>query len=161
MYARIANVRLDFLQKTSYAISQNHAMVVLEDLQVSNMSRSAAGTVEQPGKNVKQKTGLNRAILDQGWGEFRRQLEYKMLWSGGLFISVPPNGTSIACPGCGHVSKENRKTQAQFACVESGFSENADLVGAINVRRAGHARIGCQVNCDRSGQQQEPSSIAA
>jgi putative transposase len=75
MYARIANVRLDFLQKTSYAISQNHAMVVLEDLQVSNMSRSAAGTVEQPGKNVKQKTGLNRAILDQGWGEFRRRLE--------------------------------------------------------------------------------------
>jgi putative transposase len=161
IYARIANVRLDFLHKNSYAISQNHAMVVVEDLQVSNMSRSAAGTVEQPGKNVKQKTGLNRAILDQGWGEFRRQLEYKMLWSGGLFISVPPNGTSIACPGCGHVSKENRKTQAQFACVECGFSENADLVGAINVLRAGHARIACQVNCDVSGQQQEPSSIGA
>ena len=75
MYARIANVRLDFLHKNSYAISQNHAMVVVEDLQVSNMSRSAAGTVEQPGKNVKQKTGLNRAILDQGWGKFGRQLE--------------------------------------------------------------------------------------
>jgi putative transposase len=73
------------------------------------MSRSAAGTVEQPGKNVKQKTGLNRAILDQGWGEFRRQLEHKMLWSGGLFIPVPPKGTSITCPGCGHVSNENRK----------------------------------------------------
>jgi putative transposase len=69
IYARIANVRLDFLHKTSYAISKNHAMVVVEDLQVSNMSRSAAGTVEQPGKNVKQKTGLNRAILDQGWGQ--------------------------------------------------------------------------------------------
>ena len=65
----------------------------------------------------------------------------------------------VVCAGCGHVSKENRKTQAQFACVESGFPENADLVGAINVRRAGHARIGCQVNCDRSVQQQEPSSI--
>jgi putative transposase len=161
IYARIANVRLDFLHRTSHAISKNHAMVVVEDLQVRNMSRSAAGTVEEPGKNVKQKTGLNRAILDQGWGEFRRQLEYKMLWSGGLFIPVPPQKTSITCPGCGHISKENRKTQAQFACVECGFSENADLVGAINVLRAGHARIACQVNCDVSGQQQEPSFIAA
>ena len=60
------------------------------------------------------------------------------------------------CPGCGHVSKKTRKTQAQFACVESGFSENADLVGAINVRRAGHAQITCQVNPERGGQQQEP-----
>ena len=92
-------------------------------------------------------------------GTIRRQLEYKMLWSGGLFISVPPKG--ITCPGCGHGSNENRKTQAQFACVECIFSENADLVGAINVLRAGHARIACRVNCDVSGQQQEPSSIAA
>jgi putative transposase len=82
-------------------------MVVVEDLQVRNMSRSAAGTVDEPGKNVKQKTGLNRAILDQGWGEFRRQLEYKMLCSGGMFIPVPPKGTSITCPKCGHVSEEN------------------------------------------------------
>jgi putative transposase len=125
------------------------------------MSRSAAGTVDEPGTNVKQKSGLNRAILDQGWGEFRRQLKYKMLCSGGLFIPVPPQKTSIACPKCGESSKETRKTQAQFACVECGFSENADLVGAINVLRAGHARIACQVNCDVSGQQQEPSFIAA
>jgi putative transposase len=75
MYARIANVRLDFLHKSSYAISQNHAMAIRENLQVSNMSRSAAGTVEQPGKKVKQKTGLNRAILDRGRGEFCRQPE--------------------------------------------------------------------------------------
>jgi putative transposase len=136
-------------------------MVVVEDLQLSNMSRSAAGTVDEPGKNVKQKTGLNRAILDQGWGEFRRQPEYKILWSGGLFIPVPPQETSITCPKCGESSKENRKTQAQFACVKCGFSENADLVGAINVLRAAHARIACQVNCDGSGQQQEPTFIAA
>ena len=108
IHARIGNARLDLLHKRSTIISKNHAMVVVENLQVSNMSRSAAGTVEQPGKNVKQKTGLNRAILnrailDQGWREFRRQLEYKMLWSGGLFIPVPPKGTSITCPrpGCG------------------------------------------------------------
>jgi putative transposase len=151
------------VHKRSTTISKNHAMVVVENLQVGNMSRSAAGTVEQPGKNVKQKAGLNKSILDQGWGEFRRQLEYKMLWSGGLFVPVPPKGTSITCPrsGCRHLSKENRKTQAQFTCVKCGFSENADLVGAINILRAGHAQLACQVNPEVKGQQQEPPSIAA
>jgi putative transposase len=95
IYARIANVRLDFLHKTSTPISKNHAMVVMENLQVRNMSRSAAGTVEQPGRNVKQKTGLNKSILkcihDQGWGEFRRLMKYKMIWTGGLLVPVPPN----------------------------------------------------------------------
>jgi putative transposase len=157
IHAHIANARLDFLHKTSYDISKNHAMVVMENLQVSNMSRSAAGTVEQPGRNVKQKTGLNKSILDQGWREFRRQMEYKMIWTGGLFVPVPPQNTSSACPGCGHISTENRKTQAQFACVECGFSDNADLVAAINILRAGHARIACQVNGEVSCQQQEPS----
>jgi putative transposase len=112
IYARVANVRLDFLHKTSSIISKNHATVVVEDLQISNMSRCAAGTAGRPGKKVQQKTGLNRAILDSGWGEFRRQLEYKLLWSGGLFIPVrPPQITSITCPRCGNASKENRKTR--------------------------------------------------
>jgi putative transposase len=161
IHVRIANARRDYLHKASTTISKNHAMVVVEDLQVSNMSRSAAGTVEQPGRNVRAKAGLNRSILDQGWAEFRRQLEYKMLWVGGLFLAVPPQNTSRTCPHCGHVSGENRKTQAEFACVECGFAENADLVGAINVLRAGHARLACEVNGDVSRQQQEPSERAA
>jgi putative transposase len=136
-------------------------MVVVEDLQVSNMSRSAAGSVEQPGRNVRAKAGLNRSILDQGWAEFRRQLEYKMLWAGGLLLVVPPQNTSRTCPYCGHVSGNNRRTQAGFACVECGFQENADLVGAINVLRAGHARLACEVNGEVSRQQQEPSERAA
>jgi putative transposase len=136
-------------------------MVVIENFEVGNMSRSAAGTVEQPGRNVKQKTGLNKSILDQGWGEFRRQMKYKMIWTGGLLVPVPPQNTSTPCPGCGQISKENRKRQAQFACVECGFSENADLVGAINILRAGYTRIACQVNPERGAQQQEPTSIAA
>ena len=161
IHVRIANARRDYLHKTSTTISQSHAMVVVEDLQVNNMSRSAAGSVEQPGQKVKQKSGLNKAILDQGWGEFRRQLEYKMLWIGGLFLAVPPQNTSRTCPGCGHVSGDNRLTQAEFVCVECGFAENADLVGAINVLRAGYARLACQVNGEVSRQQQEPSEIAA
>ena len=146
IHARIGNARRDFLHKTSTTISQNHAMVCIEDLQVRNMSRSAAGSTEQPGKNVRAKSGLNKSILDQGWFEFRRQLDYKTAWRGGWLVAVPPQYTSRTCPACGHVSAENRKTQAQFLCVECGFEENADVVGAINVLRAGHARFACEVS---------------
>jgi putative transposase len=136
-------------------------MVLVEDLKVSNMSRSAAGTVEQPGRNVKQKAGLNRSILDQGWAEIRRQLEYKMTWAGGQLLEVPPQNTSRACPQCGQVSKDNRKSQARFLCVERGDEENADLVAAIYIKRAGYARLVCIVNDGVSSQQQEPTKIAA
>ena len=121
-------------------------MVCIEDLKIVNMSKSAAGTVETPGRNVKAKSGLNKSILDQGWGEFRRQLEYKQVWLGGDVLAVPARNTSRTCPACGHVSAENRKTQSKFECVECGYAENADLNAAINILRAGHARLACQVN---------------
>lgn len=146
IHARIGNARRDHLHKATTAISKNHAVAVVEDLQVRNMSKSAAGTVDQPGRNVSAKSGLNRSILDQGWFEFRRQLEYKQAWRGGELLAVPPRNTSRTCPACGHVAAENRQTQAQFACVQCGFVENADVVGAINVLRAGHARLACEVN---------------
>ena len=146
IHSRIGNARRDYLHKTSTAISQNHAMVCIEDLQVRNMSKSAAGTTESPGRKVRAKSGLNKAILDQGWAEFRRQLDYKLAWNGGHLIAVPPQNTSRTCPCCGHVSAANRQTQAKFECVECGFEENADVVGAINILRAGHARLACEVS---------------
>ncbi|MBK1644143.1 cytosine methyltransferase [Thiocapsa imhoffii] len=146
IHIKIANARRDALNKTSTTISKNHAMVCIEDLQVANMTASAAGTMAAPGTNVRAKSGLNKAILDQGWGEFRRQLEYKTAWNGGHLIAVPPQNTSRTCPRCGHVAKENRQTQARFACVDCGYEDNADLVGAINVLRAGHARLACEVS---------------
>ena len=146
IHSRIGNARRDYLHKATTAISNNHAMVCIEDLQVRNMSKSAAGTAEVPGRNVRAKSGLNKAILDQGWFEFRRQLDYKLAWNGGYLIAVPPQNTSRTCPACGHVSKDNRQTQARFKCVECGFEENADVVGAINVLRAGHARFACEVS---------------
>uniref|UniRef100_UPI0026018755 RNA-guided endonuclease InsQ/TnpB family protein n=1 Tax=Acidiferrobacter sp. TaxID=1872107 RepID=UPI0026018755 len=81
--------------------------------------------------------------LDQGWAEFRRQLDYKLAWNGGWLVAVPPQNTSRTCPVCGYVSADNRQTQGRFECVECGFEENADVVGAINVLRAGHARFAC------------------
>lgn len=158
VHARIANARKDFLHKASTTISQNHAMIAIEDLQIRNMSKSAAGTAEVPGKNVRAKSGLNRSILDQGWGEFRRQLEYKAVWNGGFVVAVPPQHTSQTCPCCGHVSKDNRRTQARFACVACGYENNADVVGAINILAQGHRVLACgePVQSGRS-MKQEPT----
>ena len=146
LHIRIADARNDYLHKASATISKNHAIVCVEDLKIKNMSKSAAGTSEAPGKKVRAKSGLNRATLDQGWFEFSRQLEYKLAWNGGWLIKVPPQNTSRTCPVCGFIAKENRKTQAQFKCMECGFEEHADLVGAINILRAGHARFACEVS---------------
>lgn len=139
----IANARKDFLHKLTTTISQNHALVCIEDLQIRNMSRSSKGNSEKHGKMVKQKTGLNRAILDQGWGEFRRQLDYKLAWNGGIFLAVPPHNTSLTCPCCASISKDNRLTQAKFLCVGCGYEQNADVVGAINILERGHRLLAC------------------
>jgi putative transposase len=156
IHARVANARNDFLHKLSTEISKNHAIVSVEELQIGNMSKSAAGTRDEPGRNVQAKTGLNKSILDQGWFEFRRQLDYKLAWNGGWLIAVPPQNTSRTCPACNHVCPENRQTQAEFRCVECGFEANADVVGAINIRRAGLARLACQAN-ETARRQQEPT----
>jgi len=143
IHTRISNARKDFLHKASTEISKNHAMVAVEDLQVGNMSRSSKGTADAPGKNVAAKSGLNKAILDQGWFEFRRQLEYKLNWNGGILVPVPAHYTSQTCPACGHVANENRRTQARFECVDCGHEENADVVGAMNVLARGHRVAAC------------------
>lgn len=150
IHSRIGNTRRDTLHKATTTISQNHAMVCIEDLQVRNMSKSAAGTADAPGRNVRAKSGLNQSILDQGWYEFRRQLEYKLQWSGGMLVAVPAQNTSRTCPECGCISKDNRQTQARFACMVCGYEENADVVGAINVLRAGHARLACGEDVSRA-----------
>ena len=163
IHTRIANVRKDFLHKVSCQISQNHAMIAIEDLQVRNMSKSAKGNSEQHGEMVGQKSGLNRSILDQGWFEFRRQLEYKSAWNGGFIVAVPPQYTRQTCPCCGHVSKDNRQTQAEFACVDCGFEQNADVVGAINILARGHRVLACgePVQSGRSVKQEPTEATQA
>jgi putative transposase len=112
IHSRIANARRDFLHKATTTISKNDAIVVLEELRVRKMSKSAADHAEHPGRNVRAKSGLNKSILDQGWIELRRQLEYKQAWLGGEVLAVSPRDTSRTCPNCRHVSAENRLTQA-------------------------------------------------
>lgn len=156
IHERIANARHDFLHKTSTDISKNHAMIVVEDLKVKNLSKSAKGNAEQHGKNVNAKSGLNKSILDQGWGMFVQMLEYKQSWLGGDVIRVNPKHTSQTCPCCGRVAKENRTTQADFECVECGFKANADYVGALNVLERGHRLLACGENALAVSMKQEP-----
>ncbi|HAL1758264.1 TPA: IS200/IS605 family element transposase accessory protein TnpB, partial [Escherichia coli] len=143
LHSCIANIRRDYLHKVTTTVSKNHAMIVIEDLKVSNMSKSAAGTVSQPGRNVRAKSGLNRSILDQGWYEMRRQLEHKQLWSGGQVLAVPLAYTSQRCACCGHTAKENRLSQSKFRCQVCGYTANADVNGARNILAAGHAVLAC------------------
>lgn len=143
LHSCIANIRRDYLHKVTTTVSKNHAMIVIEDLKVSNMSKSAAGTVSQPGRNVRAKSGLNRSILDQGWYEMRRQLAYKQLWRGGQVLAVPPAYTSQRCACCGHTAKENRLSQSKFRCQVCGYTANADVNGARNILAAGHAVLAC------------------
>lgn len=101
-----------------------------------------------------RESGLNRSILDQGWGEFRRQLEYKAQWAGGDVLAVAPQNTSRHCPACSHTHADNRQSQSVFLCVACGHTENADLVAAKNIRERGlnllkgpdMAQIACAVN---------------
>jgi putative transposase len=160
VHTQIANALRDFLHKATSTISQNHALVFIEDLQVRNMSQSAAGTAANPGKQVAQKSGLNKAILDQGWGEFRRQLDYKMAWKGGLLFAVPPHYTSQECPKCHHISADNRQTQAQFRCVQCGYENHADVVGAINVKERGQRLLACGDAALSRSMKQEPTEVS-
>nr|BES06931.1 RNA-guided endonuclease TnpB family protein [Escherichia fergusonii] len=163
LHSRIANIRRDYLHKVTTTVSKNHAMIVIEDLKVSNMSKSAAGTVSQPGRNVRAKSGLNRSVLDQGWYEMRRQLEYKQLWRGGQVLAVPPAYTSQRCACCGHTAKENRLSQSKFRCQVCGYTANADVNGARNILAAGHAVLACggMVQSGRSLKQEPTEMIQA
>jgi len=156
LHSRIADMRRDYLHKASTAIAKSHGLVVLEDLKVKNMSASAKGTKEAPGRNVRQKAGLNKAILDQGWGEFARQLEYKLNWLGGTYLEIPPAYTSQKCSRCGHIHPDNRKG-IRFKCTSCGYEAHADINAACNILAAGLAVIACGEYPDVKGSaKQEP-----
>jgi putative transposase len=139
LHARIAAQRNDWLHKLTTGLAKQHAVIAIEELQVAAMSASAAGTAAAPGTRVRQKAGLNRAILDQGWTEFRRQLQYKTAARGGAAVMVPPAYTSQRCSLCGHCDAGNRPSQAHFMCQACGHAENADLNAAKNILAAGRA----------------------
>ncbi|MFJ4562671.1 RNA-guided endonuclease InsQ/TnpB family protein [Streptomyces caelestis] len=128
--AREADRRKDWCEKTSTMLARAYGLVRFEKLNIKNMTRSAKGTVEQPGKRVRQKAGLNRVILAQGWGLLRQRTEDK---APGRVEDVPAPFTSLRCSACGWIEKKSRKSQADFDCVSCGFTCNADENAANNV----------------------------
>ena len=152
----IANVRSDFLHKLSTEVCKNHATVFVEGLNIRGMSASARGTEEEPGRNVRAKAGLNKSILDQGWFEFRRQLDYKLLWMGGRLVEVESRYSSQMCSCCGHTEKQNRISQSEFVCLHCGHTQHADINAAMNILTVGQTGMACQANRS-SGRQQEPA----
>jgi len=124
--ARQARRRQDWLHKQTTDLAKNHSLVVLEDLRIQNMTRSARGTIEKPGRNVRAKAGLNRSILGMAWGKAGQMLAYKCPDRGGRLVKVNPRNSSIECADCGHIDKENRLDQAHFRCKSCGHKANAD-----------------------------------
>ncbi len=133
--ARETDRRKDWAEKTSTDLARRFDVIRVEDLKIGNMTRSARGTRANPGRNVRQKAGLNRGILGSGWGLLVRRLEDK---APGRVEKVKPHYTSQRCLACGRVDRDSRESQAVFRCTACGFAGHADVNAAINIA-AGHA----------------------
>ena len=128
-----ANIRRNWHHQTLRKLADSAGTVVVEDLETKAMTKSAKRTAGKLGKNVRQKAGLNRGILETGWSSFRRMLEYR----AANVISVPPHDTSRTCNACGTVDERSRRSQSEFSCVACGYSANADLSAAANILASG------------------------
>ena len=135
MRARESDRRKDWAEKASTGIARRFDVIRVEDLKIGNMTRSAKGTPESPGRNVRAKAGLNRGILGSGWGLLVRRLEEK---AAGRVEKVKPHFTSQRCSACGQADRDSRESQAVFRCTACGFACHADVNAAINIA-AGHA----------------------
>jgi transposase len=133
--ARETDRRKDWAEKVSTDIARRFDVIRVEDLQIKNMTRSAKGTRDNPGRNVRQKAGLNRGILRSGWGLLVRRLEEK---APCRVEKIKPALTSQRCSACGQVDRDSRESQAVFRCTACGFAGNADVNAAKNIA-AGHA----------------------
>jgi putative transposase len=128
--ARQARRRTDWLHKATTRIAESHCVVVVEDLRIANMTRSARGTAQQPGRNVNAKAGLNRSILGMAWGAGERMIDYKTSAQGGKMVKVAAAYSSQTCAECGHVAAENRTSRDSFQCIRCGHAGPADTNAA-------------------------------
>ncbi len=138
--AKEARDRRNHLHKVSRSLVDTYDLICHEALRITDMSRSARGTIEHPGRNVAAKSGLNDAIADSGWGQLLGMVAYKAEDAGRQVVAVDPRHTSQRCAACGHVAKENRVSQAEFRCRACGHTAHADVNAACNILRAGLAQ---------------------
>ena len=146
--AKQARRREDWLHRTTTQLARNHGLVVVEDLRIRNLTRSARGTIEHVGRNVKAKAGLNRSILGMAWGKAGRMLDYKCLRHGGTLVRVHPRNSSNECARCGYISPANRVNQATFRCEACRHTAHADTNAAqVVLQRGLTARSGATPGC--------------
>ena len=136
--------RHDFCAQTANQLVTTNALVVIEGLKIKQMTRSAKGTLETPGINVKAKSGLNRAILQKGWHRFALALSSAARYSGTRILTVPPQHTSQRCSACAQVDPKSRESQAVFRCTHCAHTEHADVNAARNILAAGLAVTACE-----------------
>jgi putative transposase len=139
-HQRAANARLNYIHHASKWLVANYDLIAFEDLQISNMARSAKGTVEEPGSNVKQKAGLNRSIMDAAWGILIWQLTYKAEKAGRWAVPVNPRGTSQKCSGCGAVVKK-KLSERTHSC-SCGLVLGRDHNAGINIKQLALSSLG-------------------
>ena len=136
---KLSNMRKNNAYKTANVLKDMGVThTVFEKLPIKNMVKSAKGTKEKPGKNVAQKRGLSKAILNQGWGVLAIILSYMLV--GGI-IRIDPAYTSQTCSPCQHVSKDNRCGRL-FRCVRCGFIHHADINAGCNIENHGRKVLG-------------------
>jgi len=139
-HAKVTRTRAWHTHQLSHDLVRDYDLIAIEDLKVTKMTRSAAGTLDCPGVNVAAKAGLNRAILDAGWAQLRRQLSYKAADAGREVVAVAPQRTSQTCHRCGHTDPANRRG-AVFDCTACRHHAHADINAAANIlQRAESAR---------------------
>lgn len=135
-----ANIRRDWQHKLTTTIVRENQVIAMEDLNVRGMTASASGTADDPGTNVRQKAGLNRAILDVGFSELQRQLIYKAHWAGRSTVKIDRwYPSSKRCSACGHTLKRLALSQRRWRCPECDTSHDRDLNAAKNILAAGKA----------------------
>ncbi|WP_007025062.1 RNA-guided endonuclease InsQ/TnpB family protein [Saccharomonospora iraqiensis] len=153
--------RADFCSQVAAELTDRNALVALEDLRTRNMTRSASGTSEEPGRSVARKSGLNRAILDKGWHKLELALLNAARHTGSEIVKVPAAYTSQACSVCRNVDPDNRNSQAVFRCTGCGHTAHADVNAAINVLAAGRAVTACgDLGAGRSVKQEPQPALA-
>lgn len=137
LYAKQARIRKDWAHRLTTDITRQYGTVIIERLRTKEMTKSARGTVEQPGKNVAQKRGLNRAIQTAGWHILEKMLSYKAF----RLIKVNPAYSSQTCSSCGTVDSKSRKNQASFVCTSCGYRDNADRNAAAVILQRGNTAL--------------------
>ena len=156
---KVEQTRSDSLKGWQHRLTtelvKTYKTICMEDTAIGNLPRSASGTVENPNKRAAQKRGLNRSILTQSWGQFRRLLEYKCLEAGRNFVLVPAAHTSQTCSECDYVDAKNRRTQSRFKCLKCGYEANADVNAAETIRRRGLEILG-RADVSPTGDLREP-----